>query len=83
MILIPVMAGVTMGMTVSLIGMLVGRLIAFVWIKFRRGGQRGYASVTQDEDETEVAEKGEIHLLTSEPLPVYEEAPAYEETERK
>lgn len=83
MVLIPIMAGITMGMTVSLVGILVGRLIAFCWIKFRRGGQRGYASVEQQDISDEVVEKGEVGLEETEPLPVYEEAPAYVEKEDK
>jgi len=71
-----------MGMVVSIIGMATGRLIAFLWIKFRRGGQRGYASVAQDDAETESMEKGAVELVdekhSDEQLPEYEAAPAYE-----
>jgi hypothetical protein len=76
------MAGITMGMFVSLIGMLVGRLISFLWIKFGRGGQRGYASVAQSEQDTESAEKGIVLVendVDEEPLPKYEDAPSYDE----
>jgi hypothetical protein len=85
-VLIPVMAGITMGMFVSLIGMLVGRLISFLWIKFGRGGQRGYASVAQSEQDTESAEKGIVLVendVDEEPLPKYEDAPAYDEKHQK
>ncbi|KAH0173072.1 hypothetical protein KCU67_g1457, partial [Aureobasidium melanogenum] len=86
-VLIPVMAGVTMGMVVSLIGMLVGRLISFLWIKFGRGGQRGYASVAQSEQDTESAEKGVVVVVENnvdeEPLPKYEDAPAYDEKDHE
>ncbi|KAI5258742.1 hypothetical protein E4T42_00594 [Aureobasidium subglaciale] len=85
-VLIPVMAGVTMGMFVSLIGMLVGRLISFLWIKFGRGGQRGYANVAQSEQDTEDAEKGVAVVeenIDEEPLPKYEDAPAYDEKARE
>ncbi|THZ46361.1 hypothetical protein D6C90_04292 [Aureobasidium pullulans] len=85
-VLIPVMTGVTMGMFVSLIGMLVGRLISFMWIKFGRGGQRGYASVAQSEQDTENAEKGVVvieDIADEEPLPKYEDAPAYDEKDRQ
>lgn len=84
--MIPVMAGITMGMFVSLIGMLVGRLISFLWIKFGRGGQRGYASVAQSEEGTENAEKGIVLLenhVDEESLPKYEDAPSYEEKDHK
>ena len=66
MVLTPIFFGITMGMAVSLLGMLVGRLISFLWIKFVRGGQRGYASVQMSE---EAAEKAEVEELP----PVYEE----------
>jgi hypothetical protein len=75
-----------MGMFVSLIGMLVGRLISFLWIKFGRGGQRGYASVAQTEQDTESAEKGIVLLendVDEESLPKYEDAPAYDEKDRE
>ncbi|GAB7351520.1 hypothetical protein MBLNU459_g2161t1 [Dothideomycetes sp. NU459] len=86
-VLVPVMAGISMGIFVSLTGMLVGRLIAFLWIKFRRGGQRGYASVAQaeSEDENVDMEKGDVEVVAVEEdvLPIYEAAPAYEEKEQK
>ena len=68
-----------MGMFVSLVGMTVGRVIAFLWIKYRRGGQRGYASVAQSEVDDETVEKGLVEVNEDEPLPEYEAAPAYEE----
>ncbi|CAK3998326.1 Hypothetical predicted protein [Lecanosticta acicola] len=81
-VLLPTMAGIAVGMTVSLVGLLVGRLIGFFWIKFYRGGRRGYARVALDEttadavdDEKEVVESAK----DLEAPPVYEEAPAYEE----
>lgn len=77
MILVPIFLGITMGMAVSIVGMIIGRLIAFVWIRFVRGGQRGYASVRLSEEDAEIADAhAEEH---DEPLPVYEDAPAYEE----
>lgn len=87
-VLVPVMAGISMGIFVSLVGMLVGRLISFLWIKLRRGGQRGYASVAQSEipsEESSDMEKGAIEVVVEEEeaLPVYEDAPAYEEKEKK
>ncbi|KAF4548286.1 Hypothetical protein D9617_29g006620 [Elsinoe fawcettii] len=80
-VLVPIFLGITMGMLVSLIGMIVGRLIAFVWMRFVRGGRRGYASVRLNEEEAEAEEKDDAESVMSEPLPVYEDAPAYEEKE--
>ena len=81
-VLIPVMAGITVGLIVSLLGLLVGRLIGFFWTKLARGNSRGYATLPQNDL---LAEEGKI-LLTHEniePLPVYEDAPAYEEKETR
>lgn len=81
-VLIPTMAGVAVGMTVSLLGLLVGRLIGFLWIKFYRGGRRGYASVALDESTADRADAEKEILKEEEAVdapPVYEEAPAYEE----
>jgi hypothetical protein len=87
-VLIPTLAGIAVGVFVSLVGLCVGRIIAFLWIHFYRGGRRGYQSVHMDEDSVEEAEAaGEekeavvVLLEESEPLPVYEQAPAYEELE--
>lgn len=65
-------------MTASLIGLIAGRLIGFLWIKLYRGGRRGYTSVALDE--TTVSElDAEKEVVEEESLPAYESAPAYEE----
>ena len=76
-ILIPVMAGIFVGLTVSMVGLLVGKMIGFLWIKFVRGGKRGYASVALDE-ETADGEMDKKEIEHAEAPPVYEDAPAYE-----
>ncbi|EHY55275.1 hypothetical protein HRR83_009077 [Exophiala dermatitidis] len=54
---IPALLGVIGGLTASAIGMLLGQLISYLWIKFHRNGRRGHASDVQvveivvDEDE--------------------------------
>jgi hypothetical protein len=81
-ILIPVMAGIFVGLTVSMVGLLVGKMIGWFWMKFVRGGKRGYASVALDEETAESAtDKKEIEH--AEPLPVYEDAPPYELSDEK
>lgn len=50
-VLIPVMAGITVGLSVSFLGLVVGRLIGYLWIKFGRGGRRGEGSIALEEDE--------------------------------
>jgi hypothetical protein len=81
-ILIPVMAGIFVGLTVSMVGLLVGKMIGFLWIKFVRGGKRGYASVALDEETADSAtDKKEVEH--AEATPVYEDAPAYELSDEK
>ncbi|GAB7343541.1 hypothetical protein MBLNU457_1551t1 [Dothideomycetes sp. NU457] len=84
-ILVPIFVGMTMGFVATAIGMAIGRLISFLWIKFVRGGQRGYASVAQEESDVEEAVVDEKTVCTKtevdEPLPTYEDAPAYEEVQ--
>ncbi|KAI5362031.1 hypothetical protein Slin15195_G056800 [Septoria linicola] len=88
-VLIPTMAGIAVGMVVSLVGLCLGSLISFLWIKLYRGGRRGYESVRLEEEDVvedaDIEKKSFVVLETSEPLPVYEEAPSYEEvqTEQK
>ena len=59
--LIPAMLGVIGGLTACAIGTIVGQLIAFVWIRFFRGGRRGAIRVeeagTPNEKESLVAEE--------------------------
>ena len=55
-VFIPTMAGIAVGMTVSLIGLVVGRLIGFFWIRSYRGGRRGYSGVALDETKAEQIE---------------------------
>lgn len=43
-VIVPVLIGIAAGMTASLLGMVVGSLIVFVWIKVVRRGKRGNAS---------------------------------------
>lgn len=81
-VLIPTMAGVAVGMTVSLLGLLVGRLIGFLWIRLYRGGRRGYASVALDESSADKADVEKEVMVEEEAIeapPIYEQAPAYEE----
>lgn len=83
-VLIPVVAGISVGLTVSLLGLVVGRLISLLWIRYARGGQRGTASLERDAVSVEEG-KGLMIVEAEEdeePLPAYEDAPAYEETEK-
>jgi hypothetical protein len=65
-----------------MIGLLAGKLIGWFWIKFVRGGKRGYASVALDE-ETADAEVDKKEVEHAEALPAYEDTPAYEVSDEK
>lgn len=56
---IPVCIGVLAGMAASVLGMAVGSLIAFVWVRFVRGGRRGdqHSRHSRLDDEDYVSEK--------------------------
>jgi hypothetical protein len=82
------MAGITVGLLVSLLGMLFGRMIGFLWLRayptrrqHRRHRRRG---ICLSRDDT-VIEEGKIllHEDDIEPLPAYEDAPSYEEVETR
>ncbi|KAI7613727.1 hypothetical protein KC319_g20021, partial [Hortaea werneckii] len=77
---VDVMAGITVGMFVSLIGLVVGRLIGYLWIQLARGGRRGSASNANREI---VLEEGEdramIAEIDGEAPPQYEDSPAYDD----
>jgi uncharacterized membrane protein YdjX (TVP38/TMEM64 family) len=73
------MIGVVVGVTTSLIGMVVGHLIVFFWrILFRRG-QRGQYRKVQQEEAADEGDKTKSFVEHRGPPPTYEEAPAYEE----
>jgi hypothetical protein len=81
-VFIPIMIGVVVGITASLVGMIVGHIVIFIWrILFRRGERAQYCRrqreerVSKDDDDES---KG--FLEHENPPPVYEDAPAYEET---
>lgn len=79
-VLIPTLAGIAVGMAISLFGLVIGRLISFMWIKLYRGGRRGYASVALDDTTIEYKSEKEVGAEEDvESLPAYEQAPAYVE----
>lgn len=80
---IPVLIGVAAGMTASVLGMVVGSCLAWLWIKIIRGGRKGNASallvVAQREVEIDADEKkrliiNEADVTDDEPLPIYVES---------
>ena len=84
---IPVLVGVAAGMTASLLGMMVGTAIAWLWIKFMRGGRKVRASLDRvaavDKEEVFIESDGlidEKHDYEVEESEV-EEPPVYVEKE--
>ncbi|QIW94727.1 hypothetical protein AMS68_000245 [Peltaster fructicola] len=77
-ILTPVLLGLGVGLIVAPLGFLTGRLIGWLWFSVIRGGKRGYARVALDDN----SEQDKLDESV-EPLPQYEEAPAYEVTEKE
>lgn len=80
-VFIPIMIGVVVGVTTSLIGMVVGHLIIFLWRVLFRRGQRGQYRRVQQEETLVKDEDDETRSFLNQqgPPPTYEEAPAYEE----
>jgi hypothetical protein len=77
-VFMPVMIGVVVGITTSLLGMIVGHFIVFVWRMLFRRGQRGqYTRVQQEAGEEDESIKE--FLAPQGPPPMYEDAPKYEE----
>lgn len=81
-VLIPVVAGISVGLAVSLLGLVVGRVISALWTRYAGTGERGAVR------EEEYVEEGKGLMLAGEEdeeeaLPAYEDAPAYEESEEK
>lgn len=71
-----------LGVTASLLGMVVGHLVVFVWrALFRHGSnQRYYSELHQEEVAEEEGDDESKGLVEHQgPPPVYEDAPAYED----
>ena len=69
-VVLPILIGIAAGMAASAVGMLVGHFLVYLWIKYRRGGRQGYASVAQvEEDQLAAEEDDEVRSLP----PKYEE----------
>jgi len=83
---VPILAGVAVGMFISVASLLIGRFVGFLWTTFVRGGRRGYESVSLDDDEcvlgvADISDEKVVYVAEAdlEAPPVYENAPAYEE----
>ena len=78
MILIPVLFGIAAGATASALGLLVGQIIVFVWMRYRGERKGTYQRVGEDRDQ----EEGE-EVLEKEGLPMYEDIEAVVVDEKK
>lgn len=78
---IPALLGVIGGLIASAVGMLVGQAIILIWFRTYRQGRRG---PIRDEPEIVVVEEEKDELLSkqTEKPPVYEDAPAYDDSLR-
>ena len=71
----PILIGVALGITASLVGMVVGHTAIFFWRLFFRRGERGqYCRVKQEEAAEETDEESKTFLDNQGPPPVYEDA---------
>lgn len=69
-VFIPVLIGIMVGITASLVGMVAGHIVIFVWrTVFRRGQRQQYTQVKQQEDA-----EAKAPLTPQGPPPEYEEA---------
>ena len=71
------MAGICVGLGISFFGLVVGRLIGLIWIRYGRG-ERNYGRIMLDE-----TDPYDSKLYLVEPPPQYEDAPAYEDIEKR
>ena len=78
-VLVPVVAGISVGLTVSLLGLVMGRFVSFLWMRYARKE----SATPAGRDESVEEGKGLMLADEDEPLPAYEDAPAYEESEEK
>lgn len=80
-IIVPVILGAFAGIAAGAIGMVAGHALAYLWIKYARGGRRGpYSRVSLEEETVEPEEK---EGLMTEPPPEYNELEAVMVDEEK
>lgn len=76
---VPALLGIIGGLTASAMGMLVGQAIVYLWFRTYRNGERGPLRIY--EREIAIIEEEQSKLLEKDgALPMYEDAPAYEQT---
>lgn len=74
-VVLPILVGVAAGMAASALGMLLGRVIVFFWIRYRRGGQKASGAVVRHREEAILVDGEKDGLMDGqgEGPPVYEE----------
>ncbi|KUJ09857.1 uncharacterized protein LY89DRAFT_740920 [Mollisia scopiformis] len=79
-VFIPVLIGIMVGITASLVGMVAGHIVVFVWrTMFRRGQRQQYIEVKQQEPSED--EEVKSFLAAQGPPPEYQEAVVEQKTE--
>jgi hypothetical protein len=79
-VLIPVMIGLLVGATASIVGIVVGQVAICIWrTLFRRGGRSAYTKVQSEDVSDDDQEQTKSFLQHQDAPPVYEDAPEYEE----
>ncbi|KAG9244026.1 hypothetical protein BJ878DRAFT_508049 [Calycina marina] len=73
-VLVPIFLGVAIGITASLVGMIIGQFVVLLWRVFFRRNQR-----TLSVEAAEGKEDFDSLLANQSAPPVYEDSPAYEE----
>jgi len=72
--IIPALLGIVGGLVASIIGMMVGQFLVFLWFRFVRRNQRGpYARIVLVEEAEQDEKEG---LIEGEAPPTYEELDA-------
>lgn len=64
-VILPILIGVAAGMAASVVGILVGQVVVFFWMRYRRSSGAVYLPAGQVEDGEKAEEEG---------LPKYEDA---------
>jgi hypothetical protein len=60
-IVLPIFIGISVGMAVSGLGMVIGQLVVFLWIRYRYGAQASY-QVLHDQEGPVDAEAGDMDV---------------------
>jgi hypothetical protein len=79
-VLAPILIGIAVGMTASIVGMIAGQMIVFFWRAVYRNDHRHYTQVEQEGTEEEFSDEKEPIIEHQGPPPVYDEVTKDEKT---